>query len=309
MRSAAEWLSTIDQSGAADALHLPRRHLQQYEDYREASPLGQTFRFAGEVFRHVDALVVLGDRDALMPTAVLVDALLDPMHNETSRGDRGGKPRVYFVDDRGDDDAVGSLLGRLDADRGAATLPQRQWGLVVIGDERDRAVGKVLIEAFESQGNAIESCYCNVEGTGGDRRSGFLSLATLTVAAALGIDTIQLLVGAMRVSDGLLGGDMSAMTSRVAGCLADGGRIDPPAAALDRWADWRDGLVGDVLLEGRRPVEVAVATPRMPRLFEVPGQVAKKTAAIELPVIDSLAMGVLMQAGLLGAVVGGGAGA
>ena len=84
----------------------------------------------GRLDGQVDRVVVLGIGGSYMGARALFEACCHPYHNELSRADRGGRPRIYFEGNNVDNDAVQGLLDLL-GDRRRATSTDR-WGIVVI---------------------------------------------------------------------------------------------------------------------------------------------------------------------------------
>jgi glucose-6-phosphate isomerase len=85
-------------------------------------------------------VVVLGIGGSYMGARALMEACCHPYHNELSRGERGGKPRMYFEGNNVDNDAAQGLLDLLvhgQRDRPTGTsAPPRQTGMSVPPDER-----------------------------------------------------------------------------------------------------------------------------------------------------------------------------
>lgn len=286
---------------AAEVLAIPRRHLQAYQDIRDDSPLGKSFAFAAEIFSRVDAVVVIGCRETLEPIRVLAEACLDPFHNHTDRAERGSKPRIYFVDERRDNDLAASILQRLQSHDPAATLPERSWGLIVLGPADRFPAADLFQHAFENQATPPRGCrleWSPIEPSP-------LGNATLFVAAALGLDTIQLLVGSMAVSDAIIAGQATTTAERLVACLADRPVVRVHESALDRWCRWYESLgptSGDTITISpmRTRMDIVLERGDDPPKNELP---ANELPTIELPVIDTLSLGTLIQAAALGHAV------
>lgn len=86
---------------------------QQYVELRESAMLGRIFDFANHIHDEIDAVVVIGRGRSLRAGRAIFQACCDPYHNELDRAERGSKPRMYFIDDDCDNDALSALLHRL----------------------------------------------------------------------------------------------------------------------------------------------------------------------------------------------------
>ncbi len=210
---------------------LPQRLLAEYEAGRATSQLGRMLAVTKQLMAEVDRVVVLAERRWLAGPRALMQACCQPYFNELTRGERGSRPRMVFIGDSLDSDAVQGALQLLGAHRGrpADDLSQR-WGLVLIGDSCERLGPRVLLSPFL---RALED---NCAGDGRlarcraiviagetspmrrlaqqvgvahefpipasmDARTSVLSLAGLLPAALLGINVMKLLEGARAVYD------------------------------------------------------------------------------------------------------------
>lgn len=80
----------------------------------------------------IDILVSLGIGGSYMGLRAIFEAVCHPYHNDLTRTERGGTPRLYFEGDNVDNDAVHGLLQLLSA---RCTNPQelaQRWGICVI---------------------------------------------------------------------------------------------------------------------------------------------------------------------------------
>lgn len=292
LRSAVQRRQLIEASAvASEILALPRQHLQAYEDVRDDSPLGQSFTFAAQMFANVDMVCVVGLRQVLEPIRMLAESCLDPFHNETSRAERGSKPRFYLLDDRLDNDRLASILQRSSSLDSLGSLPERSWGLIILGNADELPAAKVLRRAFDQQPARPEGCFLEIPIV----EPSPLGNATLYVAAALGLDTIQILVGSMAVSDAVLEGVGGTIQERLVECFADRPRIEVVDSAIDRWVDWYRNLGP----HSGSALTISAMRPRMNHVIKTTDQ----HATIELPVIDTLSIGTLTQAAALGHAV------
>jgi glucose-6-phosphate isomerase len=206
---------------------LPDRLLADYRKRRELSELGRVLKIARRLQVSVDRVVVLGIGGSYMGAKALMEACCQPYFNELSRGDRGGRPRMYFEGNNLDNDAMQGLLHLLGGDRTASTLDER-WAIVVISksggtmetavafrvflDALRKSVGEktlpTLIVPVTGAGGKLEAIAKELgirdvlpvpEGVGG-RFSVFSSVGLLP-AALLGINVITLLEGAIAMNE------------------------------------------------------------------------------------------------------------
>lgn len=210
---------------------LPQNLLAEYEAGRQTSQLGRMLAVTKQLMTEVDRVVVLADRDFLGGPRALMHACCQPHFNQLSRAQRGSRPRMLFVGDSLDNDAVQGALHLLDAHRGraAAELSER-WGLVVIGDAHEPGGASRLCAPFlralevncggdrqlagartivvsqreswlhqwaQELGSAHEFSIPDCVGA----RFSVLSLVGLLPAALLGINIMKLLEGARAVHD------------------------------------------------------------------------------------------------------------
>ncbi len=211
----------------AGFLELPERMLDPYLTTRQESELFQILRTAQELQSKVDRLVVLGIGGSYMGARAIIECCCDPHVNELPRGERGGRPRIYFAGYNVDNDSTRGLLHLLRATN-RPDDPHSRWGMIVIsksGGTLETAValrqfinawvetygaeqlGEYLIPITGTTGklaNLADSIGCRVrfpvpEGVGG--RFSVLSAVGLLPAAAMGVDVVKLLEGAAAMND------------------------------------------------------------------------------------------------------------
>ncbi len=178
----------------------------------------------------IDRLLVLGIGGSYMGLRALFEGLCGPYHNELSRDERGGIPRLYFEGNNLDNDTVSGLLHLLRQHcRDPEDLLQR-WGIVVIsksgGTLETAAAFRLFRQALEAyygadsprstqlvvpitgeQGKlrsfSEERGYPDIfpvpDGIGG--RYSVLTPVGLYPAAVLGIDVRELLRGAADMTE------------------------------------------------------------------------------------------------------------
>lgn len=211
----------------AGFLELPERLLREYQEHGESSELGKILATAKRIRDSVDQVVVLGIGGSYMGARALMEACCHPYHNELSRANRGGIPRMYFEGNNVDNDATQGLL---DIVTNMGTCDDVQpWSIVVIsksGGTLETAVAfRVFLAALTKccQGDAkkIAELVIPVTGAAGklfelsneiacrDRflvpdgvggRFSILSPVGLLPAAILGIDVVRLLEGAVAMN-------------------------------------------------------------------------------------------------------------
>ncbi len=139
---------------------LAEEMLTEYQQLRKESVIGKILSAARRLQGRIDRLVIFGTLRTLAPARALFQAGCHPYHNELSRGERAGYPRIYFAGDRCENDAVQGLLELLGKGRTTDTLEDR-WGMVILGEtELSPAFATVLPLFVEQLGS---SCRNNVE--------------------------------------------------------------------------------------------------------------------------------------------------
>jgi glucose-6-phosphate isomerase len=186
--------------------------------------LGRILTSARRLGETVERLVVLGIGGSYMGARALFEALGHPYHNELSRSQRRGRPRVYFEGNNVDSTTVRPLLEMLAAE------PDVPWGILVIsksgGTLETAAALRIFLGALRASAGAdakrvarlvvpvtgqsgrlrdlADALGCGdvfsiPEGVGG--RFSVLSAVGLLPAAVLGLDVVRLLEGAAAMTD------------------------------------------------------------------------------------------------------------
>ncbi len=208
-------------------LDMPTRLLDEYESDREASELGRILVAADRISQNVDRVVLLGIGGSYMGARALMGACCHPYHNQLSRADRGGKPRMYFEGNNVDNDALVALIDLL-SNRSGASKVDDDWGVVVISksggtletavsfrlflDAMERTglgdrIGELVVPVTGKSGKLFElasalgcqDLFHVPDGVGG--RFSVLSAVGLLPAAILGIDVVRLLQGASAMNE------------------------------------------------------------------------------------------------------------
>lgn len=208
----------------AGFIELPEKLLEEYQSHRATSEVQLILNTAERLRAEVDRVVVLGIGGSYMGARALFEACCHPYHNELSRDQRRGVPRLYFEGNNVDNDAVQGLLDLLRSDQPAQAVADR-WALVVIskgGETLETAAAfRVFLRALmESCGGdpavlpkyIVPVCgpsgrlasligeigcaerFVIPDGVGG--RFSVLTAVGLLPAAILGLDIRQILLGA-----------------------------------------------------------------------------------------------------------------
>ncbi|MBX7168445.1 MAG: glucose-6-phosphate isomerase [Pirellulales bacterium] len=110
--------------------YLPERLLAEYARDKSGSELGRILATAKRLSGAVDRIVLLGIGGSYMGARALFDGCCHPYHNELSRAERGGCPRLSFEGNNVDNDASQGLLDLLGHGRAASSV-EESWGIVV----------------------------------------------------------------------------------------------------------------------------------------------------------------------------------
>ena len=213
----------------AGFIELPERLLAEYGQQRERSELGRILACGKRLAENVDRLVLLGIGGSYMGPRALFEACCHPYHNELSRADRGGYPRLYFEGNNVDNDATQGLLDLVGRERKATGIDDR-WAIIVIsksGGTLETAVAfrqflKALRNACGNDAQKVANLVVPVTGESGrlyelaqalgcpelfhipDGVGGRFSVLTpvgLLPAATIGLDIVKLLEGAAAMNE------------------------------------------------------------------------------------------------------------
>lgn len=110
----------------------PDNLLKEYEAQRADSQVGRILAAAANLGEHVDRVVVLGIGGSYLGARAVFEACCHPYHNELSRAERGGKPRLYFAGHNVDNDSTLALIDLLHSGHSPATGALERWGIEVI---------------------------------------------------------------------------------------------------------------------------------------------------------------------------------
>ena len=115
---------------------MPQQLLDGYKVDRHRSTLGQILPAAKQIRDLVDRAVVLAPPQLIDAAKVLFAACCHPHHNDLSRGQRGGRPRIFFASAVLDNDGLQGLLDILPHGRQLHAVDER-WGVVAIDDGKN----------------------------------------------------------------------------------------------------------------------------------------------------------------------------
>jgi glucose-6-phosphate isomerase len=201
---------------------LPERILDEYQSDREKSELGRILKTAKRLRDSVDKVVVLGIGGSYMGARALMETCCQPYHNELTRAQRGGWPRIYFEGNNVDNDWSQGLLNFLESNS-TGDGPEGKWAIIVISKSGgtletaaafrqftralEKNVGKenlpdYIVPVTGAEGKlaslsdaiGIKERFQVPDGVGG--RFSVFSAVGLLPAAVMGINVVQLLESA-----------------------------------------------------------------------------------------------------------------
>lgn len=142
--------------GPLDAgfIDQPESLLEEYKEKGDDSEIGRIERVADYLREHVDRVLILGIGGSYMGPRALFDALCDRYHNERSRDEREGVPRIYFAGNNFDNDGLGSLLELLEIHATNPAEVADRWAVLVAsksgGTLETQAAFRLVLRAAES---------------------------------------------------------------------------------------------------------------------------------------------------------------
>lgn len=258
-------------------IDLAPRVLAEYAASRPDSGLFAILGTARRIRDTVDRVVLVAGGPIAPATRLLAAACCHPFHDQLPRGERGGRPRLSWLDGSSGDDEVQGVLDLAPAS-GADDLLDR-WAVVAVDSPADdpalAAVLEVLLARLsESVGGdeaRLAARFVPVAMAGGrlaerGRRLGCgdsftavaetagpqgpFTAACLLPAAVAGIDVVRLLQGAeamaRRFAEAPASGNPPLVDAAVAARAAAAGRPGRVFACPGRWvtelADWHGRL-------------------------------------------------------------------
>ena len=209
----------------AGFIDQPELLLDEYKQKGEQSELGRIERVAAYLRDEVDRVVLLGIGGSSMGARALFEALGDGYHNERSRAEREGVPRLYFAGNNFDNDGLSSLIELLEIHATNPGKAEDRWAVLVAsksgGTLETSTAFRIVLRAAESyyagHNDLLKRLVVPITGAAGKLRElaesfgcsevftvpedigGRFSIFTpvaLLPAAILGIDLVALLEGA-----------------------------------------------------------------------------------------------------------------
>lgn len=297
-------------------------------DYDTQRPTSELFAILGQARRirdAVDRLVVVASGGIGPAIRLLVATGCHPFHDQLSRGDRGGRPRLSWLDPAASNDELQGLLDLLAAPPPPHDDLLDRWALLVAdGATAAAPAAAMLRERLEAAvgGNADALATRLVTlgagaASGSTRATGVevFSAAGLLPASIAGLDVVRLLKGAaamlQRFAEAPPDANPPLLDAAVARRAAAAGRSGRLFAGQGGWlkdlSAWHDCLRD---APPGTAAAVTWVTPGEPRRDPLPGLgVAEAAAAdtadvqIGLPRLDEHAIGQLLQLSILSAAV------
>jgi len=174
--------------------------------------------FAKKTGGQFEAVLVIGIGGSALGTIALARALLPFFHNELSPEERGGRPRLYVLDNV-DPEETAALIKRLRPDRTlvnvvskSGTTAESMAGLLVVKEVFEAALGREALRshfifttdpidnALRRMGEALGIPVLDIPpGVGG--RFSVLSVVSLLPSALVGIDVCGVVAGARDMAE------------------------------------------------------------------------------------------------------------
>ena len=320
-------------------LGLAPRTLEEYDTRRPESRLFAILSAARHVREAVDRLVIVAGGSLGPATRLLAASCCHPFHDQLPRGERGGRPRLSWLDGRSGNDTLQGLLDvvappggpRADdlLDRWAIMpvdlppLEPRQTAIEAlllarlaasVGDEPARLAERVVpIAPGPGAGVPLaERLGCPLRFTteaGLGSACGVFTAGGLLPAAVAGIDVVQLLKGAAamlrRFAEAPVAENPALADGAIAFEAAHSGRA---TGRLFLGAEpWMSPLGEWHAVVRPAPAGAAAVVTRLgsgePRRDRIVESLSDEAAAISLPRVDEHAIGQLLQLLMLSAAV------
>ena len=210
-------------------IELPERLLAEYRQQGDRSEVGRILATAQRIAQTADRVVVLGIGGSYMGTQAIADACCHPYHNQLTRSDRQGHPRITFEGNNVDNDATQALFDLLGRDRTSAGVDET-WAIVVVSksgatletavafrqllaelrratDGDDRRLAELVVPVTGPSGRLFDlaaelGCpdqFQIPDGVGG--RFSIFTAGGLLPSAILGVDVVKLLEGAAAMNE------------------------------------------------------------------------------------------------------------
>jgi hypothetical protein len=135
---AAAWESIVRDDAVRCPLDMPGRLLSDYFRRRNRSSLGDSVTTANRLGETCDTVFVVGHRKDLAGCEAITAAAAHPLHNLLPDSQRGGRPRVLFLEPTLDTDL---LQGAIDLVRrvGEGLELHERWAVVIVAPAEESA--------------------------------------------------------------------------------------------------------------------------------------------------------------------------
>jgi glucose-6-phosphate isomerase len=310
---------------------LARQTLEAYDTRRPASRLFAVLTAARRIRETVDRLVIVAGGSIGPATRLLAAACCHPLHDQLPRGERGGRPRLTWLDGRSDNDTLQGLLDVVAPPGGPRPddLLDR-WAIMPVdfppaeprrveiealligrlaasaGGDPARVADRVVpIAAGPGDGAALaERLGCPLRFTaeaGLDSPAGVFTAGGLLPASVAGIDVVHLLKGAAAMLRRFAEAPLSENPPLVDGAIAfEAARSGRAVGRLflgdERWVKplnaWHAAVRPAPPGAAALVSGLAAGEPRRDRIVEPP---PADQAMIGLPRVDEHAIGQLLQ--------------
>ncbi len=210
-RFAEAWRAITADDRLRQRLELPGVLLDDYFRHRRRGPLGGIITEASRVAEWCETFVVVAPHDVAARAQALLRATTHPHFNLLAHGDRGGRPRIVFLEPTLDHDAIRAVVDLLHDDGSA--VPHQRWAIAVVAGRNEaeqaaiRETAGPLLALLEE--SAVPRCFLFAD----DETAGVLPTPTtplaalgdamhfdgpsLFVAGVAGADIVSLLKGAI----------------------------------------------------------------------------------------------------------------
>ena len=320
-------------------LGLAPRTLEEYDTRRPESRLFAILTAARRIRETVDRVVIVAGGSIGPATRLLAASCCHPFHDQLPRGERGGRPRLSWLDGRSGNDRLQGLLDVV-APPGVPRADDLldRWAILPVAvppaDPRQNQIETILLERLAAAVNADPARLAErvvpvaagpgegvtlAERLGCPRAftaeaavasaAGVFTAGGLLPAAVAGIDVVQLLKGAAAMLRRFAEAPLADNPPVIDGALAfEAARSGRATGRLFLGDDAWVSLLGEwhAAVRPAAPGAAAVVTrlgsgePRRDRLVEPP---PAEPPVISLPRVDEHAIGQLLQLLMLAAAV------
>lgn len=133
---------------APRGVDLAARVLAAYDTRRPDSGLLAILTAARRIRDAVDRLVVVAGGGIAPATRLLVATCCHPFHDQLTRGERGGRPRISWLDGGAGNDAIRGLLDVLTSTAGPGDDLLDRWALMAIDVPPDDPAQTAIVESL-----------------------------------------------------------------------------------------------------------------------------------------------------------------